>query len=210
MGEDSYRRGCAYKTNLNQIQPTSLLAVVFFSQMCQPCLTNSNLALSVALTSLQCLYLWASSPAAAWHWWSGGWAAGRRAASATRPPLCECAACPRSWRAGAQRSLPRRHSRCLCCHLQDGRGRQNSVRGFPLCSTVHWRWLQHCKQVMEECMENDLTVKKWRGKNLGLRYWEIRVVNNKQYPATLQYKIRDKTTTSLTNSKYLVNWNVKS
>lgn len=55
-----------------------------------------------------------------------------------------------------------------------------------------------------------LTVKKRRGKNLGLRYWEIRVVNNKQYPATLQYKIRDKTTTSLTNSKYLVNWNVKS
>lgn len=42
----------------------------------------------------------------------------------TRPPLCECAACPRSWRAGARRSLLQRHSRCLCCHLQDGRETQ--------------------------------------------------------------------------------------
>lgn len=87
---------------------------------------------------LQHPYLWASSLAAAWHWWSDGWAAGRRAESVTRPPLCEYAACPQSLKAGARRSLLQRHSRCLCCHLQDGREKQHSMRYFS------GLYLKHC------------------------------------------------------------------
>lgn len=112
-GRTETSNGSFCRTNPNTFSPQSLLAS--FQMVC----VIHNIRL-ISHEAVRCPYLWVSWPAVAACWWFGGRAAERRAASGTRPPSCECAAYPRSWRTGARRSPVQRHSHCLCCHLQDG------------------------------------------------------------------------------------------